>query len=88
MENMLQMAQFNTTPPVQCTAAMAQTNPGCSFCPATCTPAAGAVVHKGSGWTLDAGPWDEFPCDPAQPMAQPNITSLPFCDRTKPRSER
>jgi hypothetical protein len=94
------LTQFNATPPVVCSAAERLTHPGSCIC--ACTPeefkankcgapalaGTGSIVNSGSGWCADAGPWDRFPCDPTQPMAQPNITSLPFCDKTKPRSER
>ena len=53
-----------------------------------CGLPAGAIVVVGSGWAADAGPWDRFPCDPAQPMAQHNITTLPFCNASLPRPER
>lgn len=92
------LPQFNTTPPVPCTAAERQTNPGSCYCACSkeqfdsnkCSAAlpAGAIVNSGTGWCADAGPWDRFPCDPAQPMAQANVTSLPFCNRTLPRSDR
>ena len=92
------ITQYNATPPVSCTPQDRITHPGSCICACspeefranTCssTVPTGAIVHSGSGWCADAGPWDRFPCDPAQPQAQENITSLPFCNSSLPRSER
>ena len=92
------LPQFNSTPLVACTAAVGQTHPGSCYC--ACSAAQfdankcsaslpeGAIVNSGTGWCADAGPWDRFPCDPAQPMAQANVTSLPFCNGSLPRAAR
>ena len=92
------LPQFNSTPPIPCTASERQTNPGSCYCACSAeqfdankcstTLPDGAIVNSGTGWCADAGAWDRFPCDPAQPMAQTNITSLPFCNGSLPRSER
>jgi hypothetical protein len=91
------LTQFNSTPPISCTPQEKLTHPGSCIC--ACSPTEfranqcgalpdGAIVNKNTGWCADAGPWDRFPCDPSQPMAQKNITSLPFCNASLPHGER